>query len=143
MGMLNQIILSFVKSLPDTIRKDICAILIAYSGHVDDYPMLPDQVENSAWEFLSPDKSADQISVIYVCAAILDRMLEHFASSASSANIEELKMFADKTGNAMAMKVVAGHALRKKHFEQAYETWTSLRADALSPEAIFHFVEEV
>ncbi len=105
--------------------------------------MLPDQVENSAWEFLSPDKAADQISVIYVCAAILDRMLEHFASPASSANIEELKMFADKTGNAMAMKVVAGHALRKKHFEQAYETWTSLRADALSPEAIFHFVEEV
>ena len=64
MGMLNQIILSFVKSLPDTIRKDICAILIAYSGHVDDYPMLPDQVENSAWEFLSPGKAADQISVI-------------------------------------------------------------------------------
>lgn len=141
--MLNQIILSFVKSLPDTIRKDICAILIAYSGHVDDYPMLPDQVENSAGQFLSPDKVADQISVVYVCSDILDRMLRHFASPASSANIEKLRMFADKMGNAMTMKVVAGHALRKKHFQQAYDTWMSLRADALSPEAIFHFVEEL
>lgn len=139
--MLNQAILSFVKSLPDTIRKDICGILIAYAGREDDFPMLPDQVEESAWRFLSPDKFADQVSVIYVCSAVLDRMLEHFASPASDANVGELRMFAEKTGNATTMKIVAGHALRKKHFQQAYDTWTSLRTTVLSSETIFHFVE--
>lgn len=52
-------------------------------------------------------------------------------------------MSADKTGNAMAMKVDAGHALRKKPFQQAYHKWVSLRGDALPPEAIFSFVMEI
>ncbi len=139
--MLNLVILSFVKSLPDTIRKDICGILIAYAGREEDFPMLPDQVEDSLCRFLSPDKFADQVSVIYVCSDVLDRMLDHFASPASDANIGQLKRHAEKTGNLFTMKIVAGHALRKKHFQQAYTTWASLRATVLSPDAIYRFVE--
>lgn len=139
--MLNLVILSFVKSLPDTIRKDICGILIAYAGREEDFPMLPDQVEDSASRFLSPDKFADQVGVIYVCSDVLDRMLGHFASPASDVNVEKLKGFADKTGHLFAMKIVAGHAFRKKHFQQAYETWSSLRSTVLSPDAIYRFVE--
>ncbi len=139
--MLNQVILSFVKSLPDTIRKDLCGILIAYAGRDEDFPMLPDEVEESTWRFLSPDRFAEQVSVIYVCSAILDHMLEHFASPASDVNLGEMKERAAKTGNVTTMKIVAGHGLRKKHFQQAYDTWVSLRETVLSPDAIFHFVE--
>lgn len=67
----------------------------------------------------------------------------HVRQSFSGTNIEKLKMSADKTGNAMAMKVDAGHALRKKPFQQAYHKWVSLRGDALPPEAIFSFVMEI
>jgi len=139
--MLNQVILSFVKSLPDTIRRDICGLLIAYAGREEDFPMLPEQVEESTWQFLSPDDFAEQVSVIYVCSGALDGLLKHFASPASDANMAEMKERADKTGNIFTMKLVAGHGLRKKHFQQAYDMWLSLRDTILSPEAIFHFAE--
>lgn len=139
---LNQLIVDFLASLPETIRKDVCSQVYCLSTPNFGGNINPQDIENLTYSTINPADTHHLIPALFTALSTIDHVLCEFTQDKVTAKMQELGAEGTRTHNQKMQKTALRHAMRQKHFVLAYENWNSLRTTHLSHDNIAHLVSE-
>ena len=129
----NEVIASFIRSLPAPLRKSLCALLL---GHLTE--LQPDgeiDVEREAIELVNPENPVFQFRAALCSAAVLDYLFAALPPDRSDEMLEAAERLGSETMKTTAMML----PLQTRYKDAARKKWTEIRRTELTHDRLADF----
>ena len=130
-----QTLISFLHSLPQTIRTEALLFIILYAMQIDP-PDDTGALEGTVINYLMKPSAIGSIGAVICAIAVIDHSLEGLVGDLSRAE-SALKALPNRSPR--LQQALLSFPLRKRHWEQALAEWEALRATKLTPRNLREF----